>query len=792
MKPTVHTTRRLVEPVLMLCLLFCFSEERILAQTSASNRPLGYWEDHFSYHEARTVATDGKIIYAAAEAGVFSWDPKQDKPEKYSKVNRLSDVGVALMEYHKKTRTLALVYENGNMDLIQNGKLYNVPDLKYKTISGEKKLLHIAFSDSAMYLSCSFGIVVVDLYRHEINDTYVLGDNSSYLQVNAAAIDDTAVFAATPGGILWGHRKNKALADNTQWHKWKPLPDNLESANVDHIVCHDGKLYISIKNQIDDISTVYEWKNKTWQPIASQSRLLRLKETDGCLMLFSFQELSLYDFLGQRIARLDWLDPFSVYSLEAHDALVLGGKIWLAHRNRGLVEVPSLEATWGISHLPSGPTFNGVFSLAHSAGGKVYACAGSRGNTFGGAWIRANVATYDKGEWSDLNLTATQDTLYDVLFVAPDPLDDKHLFAAAWGKGILEIRDNEIVEVFNEGNTQGKIQPHFDGSSRTVRTTGVQFDRGGNLIAIQSLVPQCLAWRDKNGRWDAFPAGDVVDGNSDLAGLMVDNTYNYKWLWNRANTIYVFNNDGNVQIIDPNRNASLLTSAVNCMTEDRNGDVWIGTDQGVKVIYNARMAVEKDAPGGSYSKAECQNIKYTENGQTQYLLQFEFVTSIAVDGANRKWIGTRNGGVFVLSPNGSEEIYHFTSNNSPLPTDNITDIAIEPRSGRVFISSPKGMVAYKAEAIQGAETFSQVEVYPNPVKPDYTGEILIKGLKTDANVRITNVAGYVVNNLQAFGGQAIWNGKNFDGHPVASGVYLVFCADEQGNETAVTKIMVIR
>lgn len=779
--------------VLVFLFLAFFSFHNAWTQSlSPSPRPLGYWEDHFSYREAKAVATDGKLIYAATDAGVFTWDPQQQQLEKFSKVNKLSDWGISLMEYHKETQTLAIVYSNGNIDLIQKGTLYNVPDLKHKTISGEKNVLHLTFSDSAMYLSCSFGIIVVDLYRHEINDTYILGENSSFLQVNGVAINDTAIFAATAKGILWGYRNDKALADNSRWNVWEPLPDNLESAYIDHIVCYDGQLFISIKNKINDVSTVYEWKDGKWNIVASQKQLSRLKESGGYLMLFSFHEFKIYDISRQYVAGMNWIDPFSKYGLECHDAIVFGEKIWLAHHNSGMIEIPSFQATWGISHMPPGPAFNGVFSLNHSSSGKIYACAGSRDNNYGGAWISANIATYDRGVWSDLEKTAAQDTLHDILFVAPSPNNDNHLFAAAWMQGVIEIEDNKIVRVFNEGNTEGKIQPHFDGGYRTVRTSGVAFDRGGNLIVAQSLVPQNLVWRDKNGRWDAFFSGDVVSGNFDLSGLLTDKTHNYKWLWNRSNTIYVFNNKGNVQVLDPNRNAELLTNAVNCMAEDRNGDIWIGTDQGVKVIYNAQDAIDGNAPSGSFSKAKCQNIKYTEDGQTQYLLQFEFVTSIAVDGANRKWIGTRNGGVFVLTPNGSEEVYHFTAGNSPLPTNNITDITIEPLSGQVFISSAKGIVSYKAEATQGSESFSEVEVYPNPVEPEYTGEILIKGLTTNANVRITDISGYVVNNLQAFGGQAVWNGKNFDGKPAASGVYLIFCSDKEGHETAVGKIMIIR
>jgi hypothetical protein len=244
--------------------------------------------------------------------------------------------------------------------------------------------------------------------------------------------------------------------------------------------------------------------------------------------------------------------------------------------------------------------------------------------------------------------------------------------------------------------------------------------------------------------------------------------------------------------INPNNGSKLETSTVNCLVQDHTNELWIGTDKGIKVIYNTSNAF---ANGGHSEMApiSCNNILYSEDGKVEYLLAYENISCIAVDGGNRKWIGTAAGGIFLLSDNGLEQLEHFTANNSPLPSDKITAIGIAPESGEVFIGTDNGLVSYKGTATYaGSKPNDEVYAYPNPVRPDYNGNIAIKGLTRDALVHITNVSGKVVFSTQAEGGQAIWNGKTADGNRVASGVYYVFASDKYGKNRSVAKILFIK
>ncbi|MBC8314228.1 MAG: T9SS type A sorting domain-containing protein [Bacteroidetes bacterium] len=219
------------------------------------------------------------------------------------------------------------------------------------------------------------------------------------------------------------------------------------------------------------------------------------------------------------------------------------------------------------------------------------------------------------------------------------------------------------------------------------------------------------------------------------------------------------------------------------ITEDKDGEIWIGTEKGVAVFYSP----ENVFTGQNF---DAQRILVEYGGYYQYLLENEIVTAIAVDGSNRKWIGTDRSGVFLFSEDGTQEIHHFTEDNSALFSNRITSLTINA-NGDVFMGTDKGVISYRGSATEGGEIHEDVYAFPNPVKNGYDGYIGIKGLVTNAQIRITDVGGRIVYSTKAEGGQAIWNGRNLSGKRVKSGVYLVFSSDEKGKEKVVTKILFI-
>ncbi len=218
---------------------------------------------------------------------------------------------------------------------------------------------------------------------------------------------------------------------------------------------------------------------------------------------------------------------------------------------------------------------------------------------------------------------------------------------------------------------------------------------------------------------------------------------------------------------------------------DKKGEVWVGTDKGVAVFYSPGLVFSND-------NFDSQQIYIEQEGISQYLLESEIVTAIAIDGANNKWFGTRNAGVFQMSEDGTKQIHHFTTDNSPLFSNNIFSIAIDAKSGEVFFGTENGIISYRGEATEGPDYQQDtVIVFPNPVRPDYNGPIAVNGLYQNASIRIADAYGNVVYEGKALGGQAIWNGKDYNGQRVATGVYFVFSSSEKGDYTKVAKILFI-
>jgi hypothetical protein len=284
--------------------------------------------------------------------------------------------------------------------------------------------------------------------------------------------------------------------------------------------------------------------------------------------------------------------------------------------------------------------------------------------------------------------------------------------------------------------------------------------------------------------------------------LIVD-TYDQKWLVLRttqsnSNFIYVFDENG-----DPGKQFRALKSgdglgnlpgtSVYAIAEDQEGEVWVGTDEGIAIFYDAGSVLTDGAD------AERPLVDF--DGYVQYLLETEAVKAIAVDGANRKWIGTERAGVFLLSADGQEQIYHFTEDDSPLLSNSITCITISDSTGEVFFGTPKGLISYRSTAIEPGPANNEVYAYPNPVKPGYTGVIAVKGLKqTGETIKVTDISGRVIYEDKSspieyydegiLGAQFVWRYE--DWQKAASGVYLVFISNSDGSDKLVTKIMILK
>ncbi len=745
---------------------------------------IGQWREHLQYNNIKAVVEADNRIYAATSSSIFYFDKNDNTVNRLSKVNGLSETGVNAINYNTAYKTLVIAYSNANIDLVKNNGIVNIPDIKNKSIPGKKYINSVSFRGKYAYLSCGFGIVVVDIVRNEIKDTYIIGENATQIEVFDIALNDTSIIAATEKGLYKADINNPYLVNYQNWNKITDITGSNDKFR--EIKIFNNKL-IALKDRKNTaFDTLYVFQNNKWYP--TDTMLISDIYCNNDFFVSSHWGFVLLRDTSMNI--IGYFNSASQQSIMPNCAIIdKDYNLWIGDSKNGLLRLWD-NGNYSYFIKPNSPENSQIYNVSSDKNGIWLSPGGINSANWGNTYTQASMHRFSSENWTNFNKDNVSgfDTISDILKVVSDPSVSDKKYAATWSVGIVEISGNTITNVFNETNST--LLPIYVGSNRyTVRVGDIEFDKNGNLWATNSKVANSLSVKYKNGQWEAFNLGSIVD--NDISDLMIDRN-GYKWVKVRENKIVVFNKKQNTiqkAWININKNNDLPSNKILCFEQDLDGEIWIGTDKGIKIIYNPDNVFS--TVNDFESKVYAQTILVELGGYYQHLLEFETVTAIAVDGANRKWVGTQKAGLFLLSDDGTKQLAHFTTENSPLFSNNILSIAINPENGEVFIATDAGLLSYRGTATEAGEVHSNVYAYPNPVKPGYDGYIAIKGLVRDANVKITDIYGNIVYNAVSTGGQLVWNGKNFDGKRVATGVYLVFSTNSDGEETMVTKILFV-
>ncbi len=754
--------------------------------TFTQDLAIGQWRDHLPYSQCISVAEVGDLIYTATPYSLFIFNPDDFSVERLSKVNGLSDVGVSAIAYNNNYTSLVIAYENTNIDLIKNNIIINISDIKRKPILGNKTINDIYFLDQYAYLSCGFGIVVLDLIKNEIKDTYYIGPDGSHINVDDLTSDDTYFYAATEEGIFYAEKANPNLANFEFWTK-----DTLLNSNglfINAITLYKDKVFINMHNESTNESHMYYRENNEWHKFDSTNTDQRynLHASRGKLLASCDAHLDVYPDDDPDSEKVIYTYLVATYPRPQHAIIDKGGYIWIADKFEGLIR--NFNDWEFVQIKPTGPSSANVYDMSMQ-NEKLWVAPGGRDGSWVNIWNNEGVFYFDESTWYNINNDKNPelDTIFDILSIAVNPLNSNQVFAGSWGNGLLEFNNGALHQIYNQGNSTME----FPENSNFLGIAGLDFDEAGNIWMTHTRQSKALSVKKTDGNWYTYDLSPDI--NEQEVGSMIIDSWGQKWIiLPRSNAIVIYNemgsygnnNDDQMKTLNINEGNDLSTNFINSLAEDLDGEIWVGTDKGIKVYYSPELAFE-------INDFYAQTILVEQDGYVQHLLEFEEVTTIAVDGSNRKWIGTSKAGVFLLSEDGTDEILHFTEDNSPLFSNSITKITLNHETGEVFIGTTQGLISYKGTSTMGKETFGDVYAYPNPVRESYNGYIAIKGLVQEADVKITDISGNVVYETIAEGGQAIWNGKNFSGERAQTGVYLVFASNEDGSETLVTKILFI-
>ena len=744
---------------------------------------IGRWRDCPDFTAVYHVEVGDGEVYAAGRTGLFRYDLGDHTVDILGKSAGFSDAGVSALGRDPQSGVLVVAYSNSNIDLYAGGAVYNLSDIKRSALTGDKSIYAIRTRGGNAYLATGFGIVVVDLGRHEIKETYYLGAGGVRTPVYDLVFSADSIYAATGEGM-----KRLSVADPhpAVSDRWQ-TDGRAAGLTIAQLAVHGGDLLATAYTFDPAARAVLRFRGGRTDTL-QQGDISSMRSACGRLTVSCRRGVWVYDDtlgLADTLTRYgDWGD------MGAHDAVADGrGNIWVGHVWLGLVR---RGADGDAFLIPDGPaTGDNVYRLV-AADGQMLLCPGGHTTTYANSYIEPSLATSRGRGWTTMRLAQQlSGEAYDLTDAAVNPKDTGETVVALWGTGIVSVRGGQVQAVYDESTTGGVLRPYSEGAYRSLRTGALAFDGDGTLWALNSLTSSALVSRRRDGTWEAHST-EALSPALEVDKLVWDSVRGYLWFAGRDNAVYVHDGGSRMARVNPNNGSKLQTQSVNVLAQDRSGNLWIGTDQGLKVIYDGHQAFRQGG-NGETAPVSCSNITITNGDFYEYLMAYENITAIAVDGANRKWVGTNSGGLYLLSADGLEQLLHFTASDSPLLSDKITAIGIDPRSGEVYIGTDRGLQVYRSTATAaGAAPAEQVYAYPNPVRPGYEGVIAIKGFVRDAHIHITDAAGHTVYATQALGGQAIWNGRTADGTRVASGVYYVFSADVEGGAKAVTKVLIIR
>lgn len=742
-----------------IILLFFIGVLTAVQLRAQENIPIGTWRTHFSYYDTRHLADAGSRIYASAESGLYFFDKTDNSLTKLSKLNGLQEENISTLYYDPDSDQLLIGYHSGNLDVIRDHQIINLDLTATSQVSGSKRLNHITTFGGFAFLATDFGVLKFDLERMEVRETYrQLGRGAEPLLVKQTAVFHDSLFLATAEGVIAASlTENVNLLD---YHNWRRYSAGIPDEQVAIIAALDDKLVAGINN---DQLYIY---NGEWAPTGILAgETFRSATPAGENVLLAHNNV-----LTEMSSALEIAAVQDILITEVNEAMRdANGKLWVADGNNGLLS--NFQGAFQ-SYTPAGPYSNMIFRLSGN-GSSIYALPG--GYTLGMTPLRSDAGfyQYSKGEWSSYNVTNTGIPEFKDITDAEYRFGS--LFLASAGYGLLQITENGEQIIIDE--TTSPLE-NLSSTTRNVMIPAIASGEGG-LWVLNYGADHSLHFIANNASWSSFnfnfseakyPLDILTVG--DQVWMIIDPA--------RGGGIVVFDpvTGSSRYLTAASDNGGLPHEDVYALALDREGLIWVGTDEGIAVFPNPYGVVK-----GSVNATK----PIYEN---RWLLSDEKVTAIKIDGGNRKWIGTTNG-VWLFNDAADQQIINFTTENSPLPENHILDIEINDVTGEVFFATGSGIVSYRGTATASEPKHGKVKIFPNPVSMDFQGTVGISGLATDAIVKITDISGKLVWQQQANGGTATWGVADYRGNRAATGIYLVFSATPDGEDAFVGKIAVI-
>lgn len=746
--------------LILSCVLITASFHCSIAQNSKIR-----WTDHFSYANVLQIKEINGYIFAASENGLFSYDPNSGELEKNSKVDDLNDVDITSFNYSNELEMMMIGYRSGEMDFLtpdENRNLLEIP--LHQFFTGSKQVNHMVSEGKTAIISGEFGLATFDLEAFEFLETCYFNMGGNYFGVKQTALLDGVIYAASDQGVF-RHPLNEFITNFIAWEQIQALP----TTAFQKIIQFQQQLFVA------DQQNVYRFDGDTWQLFGNFPNLKDLTVNDGVLSIVQSNTVRNYN---ENLGLIDTQN----FTQNLNTALKIGNQTYGGSTLYGLI-LGNQEI------LPDGPYNNKSWSVtAHQK--KLWIAPGGINNFNSPSSNPDGFYHFDGMKWTH-HLSQEMLNAKDIVDIEVNPKDPTEWYVSSWMEYISW--DEKILKIGMFQYKNGQMTKHYNLDNSSLkhrhRIAGSAFDDMGNLWVGQTAATDygddaMLHKKTPAGTWKSIRLL-AANGNPGARKPFVYNEHAFMALPRQTSGLKMTDMN-QVWTVDESANRGALPSSeVIAAAIDKRGTLWIGTTLGIRILYNPIETIKT-------ANFETQPVIIEQNGIPEALLTNVQINDIAIDGANQKWIATETGGVYCVSADGTKTIHYFSKENSPLPANKINKISIDTSTGEVYFATDKGVVSYRSDTVEGGDSFGDVYAYPNPVRPGFQGEVTIKGLPIDADVRIVDVVGNLIYQTKATGSVAKWDTKNFKGKPVASGIYLVLMTNKDVTESKQTKIAIVR
>ncbi len=739
------------------------------------------WKGYYSYNEIIDISYGNTKVVAATENALFSKNITSGDLSIKNSIDGFKPETITAV-YYSQNHNLTLTGNNNGLLIItkDDGTIINKVDIinEVPVSPNKKKINHFYEHEDKVYIATDYGISVLKLSNLEFEDTYYIGSSGEDIQILQTTIYNGDIYAvSTNQGIKKASLTNPNLIDFNQWQIF------------------DGGYWRGItnfNNQLVALNTnqlIYKHNGTNFQQVfALPQQGIKFISTVDNLIITCNNHVYVLDVLFSAIVHVTQIpDIINLFTC----AVTIDDNLFIGTKTKGLFQTKLSNPATFESLSPNGPEQNYVFRIK-KINDILWATYGGYDFSYQNDNLLQSISKYSKEiGWTKID----SQNLFGALSLTDiigNPKNPNEVYVTSFQKGLLKVT-NDNVQLFDHINTAPNglesqqwqpVIPNFT----LVAINGPAYDSKGNLWMTNALTFKGLKSLKANGQWQSYDLTNVLTEPfyERYAKMAIDKN-DTKWIPSyRANGLIAFNENLNNKfvLVKEEEEGNLPTLTVNCVAIDNRNLLWIGTFRGIRTLSIDRFLNETELSTNS--------IIIEEDGLAQELFYQQNVIDIAVDGANNKWVSIGNAGVFLISPNGQETLYRFTKANSPLPSNDVLDIEIDDVTGEVFFATDKGLISFLGVNTKANDDLANVFVYPNPVRPGFEGTVKISGLINKANIKITDIEGNLVYETTSEGGTIEWNTKAFNKYKVASGVYMIFIASEDGIETKVKKVMIVR